>query len=156
MPMDDHGPTPFVLQPRNTMIGAEISEIDLRKPLDDSIFDALAAAFDRYSVVVFRNQNLTPEQRIVFSRRFGPLQINVRSEFNKSGYPEIYRSGGGRRRAELAYPPSQDAKNGIAVAYSHLGTLVQLVAIGRTVALKDYIWRGVLRTTSLWLKITTT
>jgi taurine dioxygenase len=90
MPKDDHGPTPFVLQPRNTMIGAEISEIDLRKPLDDSIFYVLAAAFDRYSVVVFRNQNLTPEQRIVFSRRFGPLQINVRSEFNKPGYPEIY------------------------------------------------------------------
>jgi len=90
MPKDDHGPAPFVLQPRDTMIGAEISEIDLRKPLDDSIFYAISAAFDRYSVVVFRNQNLTPEQRIAFSRRFGPLQINVRSEFNKPGYPEIY------------------------------------------------------------------
>ncbi|MBV8357795.1 MAG: TauD/TfdA family dioxygenase [Deltaproteobacteria bacterium] len=90
MPKDDHGLAPFVLQPRNTMIGAQISEIDLRKPLDDSIFYALTAAFDRYSVVVFRNQNLTPEQRIVFSRRFGPLQINVHSEFNKPGYPEIY------------------------------------------------------------------
>jgi taurine dioxygenase len=72
------------------MIGAEIFEIDLRKPLDDSIFNAVAAAFDRYSVVVFRNQDLAPEQRIVFSRRFGPLQVNVRSEFNKPGYPEIY------------------------------------------------------------------
>jgi taurine dioxygenase len=90
MSRDELGPTPFVLQSSNTMIGAEISEIDLRKPVDDRIFDAVAAAFDRYSVVVFRNQDLTPEQRIVFSRRFGPLQINVRSEFNKPGYPEIY------------------------------------------------------------------
>jgi taurine dioxygenase len=91
MPRDELGPTPFVLQPSDNVIGAEISEIDLRKPPGDSIFYAVAAAFDRYSVVVFRNQDLTPEQRIVFSRRFGPLQINVRSEFNKPGYPEIER-----------------------------------------------------------------
>jgi taurine dioxygenase len=90
MPRDELGLTPFVLQASDTMIGAEISEIDLRKPLDDSIFYAISAAFDRYSVVVFRNQDLTPAQRIVFSRCFGPLQINVRSEFNKPGYPAIY------------------------------------------------------------------
>jgi taurine dioxygenase len=41
-------------------------------------------------VVCFRDQVLTPEQHIAFSRRFGPLQVNVRSEFNKPGYPEIY------------------------------------------------------------------
>jgi alpha-ketoglutarate-dependent taurine dioxygenase len=85
MPRDKLGPTPFVLQPSDTMIGAEISEIDLRKPLDDSIFYAVAAAFDRYSVVVFRNQDLTPEQRIVFSRRFGPLQVNETTQFRIGG-----------------------------------------------------------------------
>jgi taurine dioxygenase len=90
MPRDEIGSTPFVLQPSDTMIGAEISKIDLTKPLDRSVFDTVAAAFDCYSVIVFRGQDLTPEQHIAFSRRFGPLQINVRSEFNKPGYPEIF------------------------------------------------------------------
>lgn len=80
----------FDLRPSDTKVGAEIYGLDLSAPLDDTLFRQVSAAFDRYSVLVFRDQELTPEQRIAFSRRFGPLQINVRSEFNKPGYPEIY------------------------------------------------------------------
>ena len=80
----------FDIKPSPTGVGAEIFNLDLSRPLSDAVFKQIADAFGRYSVVAFRGQNLSPEQRIAFSRKFGPLQINVRSEFNKPGYPEIY------------------------------------------------------------------
>src|ERR1700757_4839429 len=80
----------FEIRPSDTRVGAEVLRLDLSKPLDEAAFEKVSAAFDSFSVVCFRDQVLTPEQHIAFSRRFGPLQVNVRSEFNKPGYQEIY------------------------------------------------------------------
>ena len=80
----------FEIRPSDTMVGAEVLGLDLRRPLDEAAFEKVSAALDSFSVVCFRNQVLAPEQHIAFSRRFGPLQVNVRSEFNKPGYPEVY------------------------------------------------------------------
>jgi taurine dioxygenase len=38
---------------------------------------------------VFRDQRITPDQQIAFSRRFGPLQIHVLHQFGLAGYPEV-------------------------------------------------------------------
>lgn len=78
------------IRPSPTGVGAEILGLDLEQPLSESGFSRIAGAFDRYSVLSFRDQHLSPKQRVAFSRRFGALQINVRSDFNKPGYPEIY------------------------------------------------------------------
>lgn len=79
------------LRPSGTKAGAEIYGLDLEQPLDDATFQEISAAFDRHSVLVFRDQKtLSPEARIAFSKRWGPLQINVRSEFNNPKHPEIY------------------------------------------------------------------
>jgi Taurine catabolism dioxygenase TauD, TfdA family len=80
----------FEIRPSDTMVGAEVLRLDLSKPLDEAAYEKVSAALDSFSVVCFRDQDLTPEQHIAFSCRFGPLQVNVRSEFNKPGYPEIY------------------------------------------------------------------
>jgi len=78
------------LRPSGNEVGAEIYGFDLAQPLADTQFAEIMAAFDRHAVLAFRDQSLTPAQRVAFSRRFGTLQINPRSEFNKSGHPEIY------------------------------------------------------------------
>lgn len=39
---------------------------------------------------MFRDQRITPEQQIAFSRRFGPLQIHVLRQFLLSNHPEIF------------------------------------------------------------------
>jgi hypothetical protein len=80
----------FEIRPSDTMVGAEVLRLDLSKPLDEAAYEKISAALDSFSVVCFRDQDLTSEQHIAFSRRFGPLQVNVRGEFNKPGYPEIY------------------------------------------------------------------
>ena len=70
-------------------LGAEISGVDLSRPLDDDTFAKISAAFFDNEVVFFRNQTLTPEQHIAFTRRFGALEHHVRKEHRLEGYPEI-------------------------------------------------------------------
>ena len=70
-------------------LGAEISGVDLSRPLDDDTFSKIAAAFYDSEVVVFRNQTLIPEQHIDFTRRFGALEQHVRKEHRLDGYPEV-------------------------------------------------------------------
>jgi len=69
--------------------GAEISGVDLSKPLDDDTFAQVSKAFFDNEVVVFRDQKLTPEQQATFTRRFGVLEQHVRKEHRLEGHPEI-------------------------------------------------------------------
>jgi taurine dioxygenase len=70
-------------------IGAEIFDIDLSKGLDEAAFNDALDALHQNEVIVFRGQKLTAEQQIAFSKRLGDLDVNVRSEFNKDGHPEV-------------------------------------------------------------------
>jgi len=70
-------------------LGAEISGVDLSQPMDDNTFARISKAFFDNQVVVFRNQKITPEQQIAFTRRFGVLEQHVRKEHRLAGYPEI-------------------------------------------------------------------
>tara|TARA_B110000503_G_scaffold5014_2_gene6656 strand:+ start:8971 stop:9867 length:897 start_codon:yes stop_codon:yes gene_type:complete len=55
-------------------IGAEISNVDLCKPLDAETFDELYAALLAYRVIFFRDQDISSEQHMVFAKRFGELE----------------------------------------------------------------------------------
>src|SRR4029453_3171563 len=70
-------------------LGAEIRGVDLARPLDDETFNQIAKAFFEHQVIFFRNQRITPEQQIAFTRRFGVLEQHVRKEHRLDGYPEI-------------------------------------------------------------------
>lgn len=75
--------------PMDAPIGAEIRGVDLSQPLDAETFAQIDDAYNRHTVLVFRDQKLTPEQQIAFGRRFGPLEIHVRHEYLLKDYPEI-------------------------------------------------------------------
>jgi taurine dioxygenase len=77
--------TPFELSP----LGAEVRGLDLSQPLADEDFKRIHRAHLDHHVVVFRDQRITPDQQISFSRRFGPLQIHVLRQFQLTGHPEI-------------------------------------------------------------------
>src|SRR6185436_13234338 len=70
-------------------IGADITDIDLSGGIDARIFDRIVEALHARAVIVFRGQGMSTEQQVAFSRRFGDLDVNVRSEFNKDGRPEV-------------------------------------------------------------------
>ena len=59
--------------PIHPLFGVEVAGIDLTRPLDDATFAEIRDAFERHSVLVFRDQRLTDGQQVAFSRRFGPL-----------------------------------------------------------------------------------
>ncbi len=79
------------VRPITPHLGAEVANVDLSRPLRDDMFGELAAAFAAHSVLVFHGQDLTPQQHIEFSRRFGPLMVHVFEEDLLDGYPEVYR-----------------------------------------------------------------
>src|SRR4051794_34115679 len=71
-------------------LGAEIVGVDLALPLDAQTVANIRAAWLEHLVLVFRNQTITPEQHIAFSRHFGELEIH-QNKYNRHGdYPELY------------------------------------------------------------------
>ncbi|MDQ3059986.1 MAG: TauD/TfdA family dioxygenase [Pseudomonadota bacterium] len=70
-------------------LGAEVLGLDLSRPLNAHDFARIHRAHLDHHVLVFRNQRITPQQQIDFSRRFGPLQIHVLKGFQLAGSPEI-------------------------------------------------------------------
>ncbi|MGE3245078.1 MAG: TauD/TfdA dioxygenase family protein, partial [Beijerinckiaceae bacterium] len=72
----------------NSYLGAEISGVDLSKPLSDADVAAIAQAHAQYEVVVFRDQPLTAEQFMAFGRRFGRLSVHPFSPNDKEN-PEL-------------------------------------------------------------------
>ena len=77
------------VRPLSKHVGAEIRGVDVSKPLTDDIFKKIDDAYNYYSVLVFRDQKLTPEQQIAFSRLFGELEISPRTQFALPDHPEI-------------------------------------------------------------------
>jgi taurine dioxygenase len=78
------------IRPLNPGFGAEILDVDLAQDLDASTFSKIESAFNDFSVLLFRDQRITDEQHVRFSRRFGELEIHVLKEFVKPRNPELY------------------------------------------------------------------
>lgn len=57
-------------------IGAEVSGVDLSRPLDDATVAAIEDALLEHMVLCFRDQDITPEQHVAFGRRFGELTVH--------------------------------------------------------------------------------
>jgi len=61
------------ITPLQPTIGAEVTGIDLSRPLSPAQRAAIRAAVLRYKVIFFRDQPLTNEQHAAFAGEFGPL-----------------------------------------------------------------------------------
>lgn len=64
----------IVAQRISPCIGAEISGVDLREPLDSETFEEIHAALLAYRVIFFRDQDISAAQHMAFARRFGELE----------------------------------------------------------------------------------
>ncbi|CAN7716146.1 TauD/TfdA family dioxygenase [Variovorax sp. LjRoot290] len=79
----------FDIRPFDTPVGAEIVGLDIGRPINEADFRRIHRAHLDHHVLVFRDQQITPDQHIAFSRRFGPLEIHVLHQFHLEGHPEI-------------------------------------------------------------------
>ena len=52
----------------------EVEGVDCRRPLTPQQVAAIEAGMDRFAVLVFRDQNITDDEQIAFTRNFGELE----------------------------------------------------------------------------------
>ena len=79
------------IQPVAGRIGAEISGVDISRPLDAETVAVIEQALDTWKVVFFRNQHLDHAAQIAFGRQFGELTYaHPHDDAPPEAYPEIY------------------------------------------------------------------
>jgi taurine dioxygenase len=78
---------PFQVRRLGASLGAEILGVDLKAPMGDDAFAAFEAALVEHKVLAVRDQFLTTEQHVAFSRRFGELEVHPMRPQGK--FPEI-------------------------------------------------------------------
>ncbi len=94
--------TRIQVQPIAGAVGAEISGVDLSRPLPQDQLAQIRQAFGDHGVIFFRDQELSPAQHVAFAEHFGPIETN---RFFKAvdGWPMI---------AEVRKEPEQKANIG--------------------------------------------
>jgi len=65
---------PISIRPLTPGFAGEVAAIDCRRPLDPDEVAAIEAGMDAYAVLVFRDQPLSDEQQLAFTRQFGALE----------------------------------------------------------------------------------
>lgn len=88
-PLPAASPAEIAIRPFAAPLGAEVLGLDLSAPLADADFARIHAAHLAHHVLVFRDQRISPEQQLAFSRRFGPLQQHVLHQFALQDHPDI-------------------------------------------------------------------
>jgi taurine dioxygenase len=72
------------------VLGAEVTGLDLRRDLDDATVASVRDAWLEHLVLVFPGQDLSAEQHVAFSRRFGALDDNEATPYYRHpDHPEI-------------------------------------------------------------------
>ncbi len=69
MPITVHAVTPDFV--------AEVGDVALNKPLASDDLAAIRAAFTKYAILIFPDQEFDDESQLAFARNFGPLETTV-------------------------------------------------------------------------------
>ncbi len=84
------------VEPITGSLGAEISGVDLSRPLGDATIREINQALLDYAVIFFRDQEITPDQHKTFGRHFGELHVHPYIP-HLDGHPEIIVLNSGRK-----------------------------------------------------------
>lgn len=71
------------------VIGAEITGVDLSRPLSDAQFADIHQAMLNHQVLVFRDQQLDPEAHKAFGRRFGELHAHALQKMREGDHERL-------------------------------------------------------------------
>ena len=91
IPQNTYELGPITVVPTSSVIGAEIRGINIAEDLSSETAIALTQAWHTHLVLLFGDQDLTPDQHIAFSAYFGMPQSPNRTSFTPltEEYPEI-------------------------------------------------------------------
>lgn len=82
-PLDISSDTP------SSALGLRLEGIDLVGPLGDDLIADIRATWMRHPVLVFSNQDLTPQQHLSFAARFGALQRHTITDLLHPEFPDL-------------------------------------------------------------------
>ena len=83
--------TPHIqVTPQSAHIGALIGGVDLKQALSDAEVHTLRSALLRWKVIFFRDQHLSHDEHVAFSRQFGELTLGHPVFGHVDGHPELY------------------------------------------------------------------
>ena len=70
-------------------IGVRVKGVDLSAQLGVDDFDFIYQSLVEHKVIAFSGQNLSPEQHVAFSKRFGNCDVHSNNQYLLDGFPEI-------------------------------------------------------------------
>lgn len=82
--------SPFTVTPMGRVMAAEIAGIDLSKPFDDSIRDAILDALNTHQILIFPDQGLSKDAQIAFTMRFGDLEQHVARNYDGKTFGDVH------------------------------------------------------------------
>jgi taurine dioxygenase len=77
------------IEPTGKALGANITGIDLAKPVAAEDFKRILRALGEHGVLCFPRQRMETEDLARFGKMFGDLEINVANLFHEPGHPEV-------------------------------------------------------------------
>ena len=80
----------FTIRPLTANIGAEITGLDLRYPIDSTTMARLREVWLDHTILLISGQKIDDNQQIAFSRRIGKLELINMAALQLDGNPEIY------------------------------------------------------------------
>lgn len=83
---------PLTIRPVTPAVGAEISGVNLSR-LSDADFAQIEHAWNRHGALLFRDQTISDDDLLAFSRRFGDLDpppVQEHGRQSPEGYPDVY------------------------------------------------------------------
>ena len=83
----------ITFEPTDSVIGASVDGCDLSLIPDEQQIEAIETALEKYGVLIFKDQQLSPAQQIAFSEAFATLEQTARVSARMEGYPEIFVVG---------------------------------------------------------------
>ncbi len=116
--------------------GVEVVGVDLTRPLSPDQVGHIRQLYDRHSLLLFREQNLTPEDQARISHYFGWPKIETRKQFNFREVPEVSTVGNivdddGKPLAFFARGGFGWHTDGTAACHVNAATLLSAVEVPR-------------------------
>ena len=91
-------------------VGVDVSGFDINDPITDALQAELKALWHEHGIMLFRNQDITPQKQIEFSRIFGTLALHPLKATTSEAYPELFvlENGGDNDRFFTASYKGED------------------------------------------------
>jgi alpha-ketoglutarate-dependent taurine dioxygenase len=81
---------PFEINRLSEAAGAEILGLDLSKPISDDLRDAILDALNEHHVLCIRDQDLSSEQQMAMTARFGELDSHIFHDVEGHKTPQVH------------------------------------------------------------------